>query len=219
MAFPSFIDDTRRSRGLMTIADTGKLTERGNIIFDPFSVLIAADVKIGRDNIIFPCVSLLCRELGELLIGDNNTFYSNSLVEAVSGPISIGSSNQFGEGGFTAKTNRLGARIVIGDHGRYLSGASVFGEATLGTGSQILGAITVDSCHLEAGQSHKESDPDLRGGGAERFRRRPQSHRSDRPSRSWKRRIFSGRYKAPILFPPQGQIRCAQLNWGWAYCR
>lgn len=164
MTFPSFVDDIRRSRGLMTIADIQELVERGNVIYDPFSVLIAAKAKIGTRNVIFPCVSLFIDGQGELVIGDNNTFFSNSLIEAVSGPIVVGSFNQFGEGGFTAKTNRPNARIVIGDSGRYLNGAAVFGEATLGSGSQILGAITVDSCHLEAGQSYKDADPDLRAG-------------------------------------------------------
>ncbi len=164
MTFPTFMDDVRRSRGLMTIGDIRYLVQRGNVIFDPFSILISATVKIGTGNTIFPCVSLFCNDLGELSIGDDNTFFSNSLVEAVSGPIIIGSSNQFGEGGFTAKTNRPAAGIVIGDNGRYLGGAAVFGEATLGTGSQILGAIIVDSCHLEAGHSYKDTDPDLRAG-------------------------------------------------------
>ncbi len=164
MTFPSFIDEIRRLRGLMTIGDIQDLVQRGNVIFDPFSVLISATAKIGTGNIIFPCVSLFCSDQGELSIGDNNTFFSNSLIEAVSGPIVIGSINQFGEGGFTAKTNRPGASIVVGDNGRYLNGAAVFGETILGTGSQVLGAITVDSCHLEAGQSYKDADPDLRAG-------------------------------------------------------
>lgn len=164
MAFPTFIDDIRRARGLMTIGDIQELVQRGNVVYDPFSVLITAAARIGTGNVIFPCVSLFCGDQGELSIGDNNTLFANSLVEAISGPIVIGSFNQFGEGGFMAKTNRPGASIVIGDNGRYLNGAAVFGETTLGTGSQILGAITVDSCHLEAGRSHEQADPDLRAG-------------------------------------------------------
>ena len=164
MAFPTFIDDIRRSRGMMTIGDIQELVQRGNVIFDPFSTLISARAKIGTGNVIYPSVSVLCGDQGELLIGDNNSFHSNALVEAVLGPILIGSGNQFGEGGFAAKTNRTGTRIVIGDNGRYLSGAAVFGTSILGTGSQILGAITVDSCHLEAGLSYKDANPDLRAG-------------------------------------------------------
>lgn len=164
MTVPSFVDDMRRSRGFKTIAEIEDVVRRGNLIFDPFSVLISARAKIGTGNTIFPCVSLICDGDGELSIGDNNTFFSNTLLEAVSGPIVIGSSNQFGEGGFTAKTNRAGASIIVGDNGRYLSGAAVFGETILGTGSQILGAITVDSCHLEAGQGYRDADPDQRAG-------------------------------------------------------
>lgn len=164
MTFPAFIDKLRHSRGLMTIGQIEELVDQGNVIFDPFSVLIAATVKIGTGNIFYPCVSLLCSEPGTLSIGDGNFFHSNSLIEALSGPITVGSANQFGEGGFTAKTNRPGATVVIGDHGRYLNGAAVFGATNLGTGSQILGAITVDGCVLERGGSHQESDPDRRAG-------------------------------------------------------
>jgi len=163
MDYPAFIDDIRRSRGLMTIESIGLLVERGNVIFDPFSVLISKSVSIGTGNIVFPCVSLLCGTR-ELLIGDDNMFHSNSHIEAVSGPIRIGSSNQFGEGGFTAKTNRADASITIGDHGRYLGGASVFGKTLLGSGSQILGAIAADSCRLEAGQAYQDPDSDRRAG-------------------------------------------------------
>lgn len=136
MTFPIFVDDIRRSRGLMTIGGIQGLVERGNVIFDPFSVLIAATTKIGTGNVIFPCVSLFCGDQGELSIGDNNTFFSNSLVDSVDGAIIIGSRNQFGEGGFTARTDRSGTRIVIGDNGRYLNGAAVFGTTTLGAGSR-----------------------------------------------------------------------------------
>lgn len=159
---PAFIDELRRARGLMTIDEIGALVRRGNIIFDPFSVLISNTVSIGASNVIYPCVSLLCEAMGELTIGDNNHFHTNTLVEAVAGPIRIGSDNQFGEGGFTAKTNRPESAIRIGDKGRYLGGASVFGRSELGTGSQILGPISVDHCRLEAGSSFQDSDPDRR---------------------------------------------------------
>jgi hypothetical protein len=164
MNYPAYVDDVRRSRGLLTIEELHRLVDRGNIIFDPFSVLIAATATIGAGNVLYPCVSLLCHDRGELRIGDNNVFHSNSLVEAASGPIVIGSSNQFGEGGFTAKTNRAGARLMIGDNGRYLNGAAVFGVASLGSGSQILGAITVDSCTLDGGASYMDPDHDRRAG-------------------------------------------------------
>ena len=164
MSYPAFIDDIRRSRGLMTINQIQILLEQGNIIYDPFSVLISNSTKIGTGNIIYPCVSLLCHEQANLVIGNDNTFHSNTLIEATSGPVIIGTFNQFGEGGFTAKTNRPGAKITIGDNGRYLNGASVFGTTRLASGSQILGAVTVDSCVLEEGASFQEPDAQRRAG-------------------------------------------------------
>lgn len=163
-SFPSFINNVRRQHDLMTIEEIEMLVEKGNIIYDPLSVLISTNTKIGTGNIIFPCTSIFCSNKSELSIGNKNIFHSNSFFDAVFGPITIGSNNQFGEGGFTAKTNRAGAKIIIGDNGRYLGGASIFGETILGTGSQILGAINVDSCHLEAGQSYMDADLDRRAG-------------------------------------------------------
>ncbi len=161
---PSQLDDLRRAQNLLTIAEVVGLIDAGNRIYDPYSVLISAKARIGRDNTIYPCVYLLCAEDGELSIGDGNTFHTNTLLEAVIGTVTVGSLNQFGEGGFTAKANRAGASIRIGDRGRYQNGAAVFGETYLGSGSQLLGAITVDSCTLEAGDSFTDPDPDLRAG-------------------------------------------------------
>lgn len=190
MPLPPFIDEVRRAQGLMTMDALAALVARGNIVFDPFSVLIAATARIGSGNVFFPCVSLLCREAGALEIGDNNRFCSQTLIEAVSGPIRIGSANLFGEGGFTAKTNRPGAAITIGDHGRYLNGAAVFGVSCLGSGSQILGPITVDGCTLAPGDSHEHPDPDRRAG------------------------LLKGAGTARNLTVPMGQVIAAQGSFG-----
>ena len=77
--------------------------------------------------------------------------------------IQIGSGNQFGEGGFTAKANRPGAFIGIANDGRYIGGASVFGSTHLGDGCQLIGAISADSCRLEGGGSWRHGDADMRG--------------------------------------------------------
>jgi hypothetical protein len=52
---------------------------------------------------------------------------------------------------------------VIGDEGRYLGGAAVYGETDLGSGSQLLGLITVENCRLAPGASFRDPDPDRRG--------------------------------------------------------
>ncbi|MDR1827476.1 MAG: AraC family transcriptional regulator [Methylobacteriaceae bacterium] len=159
-----YMNYQREQHGYMTIQEICELIENGNTIYDPFSVLISRRCKIGTNNYFFPSVSVFCAEEGDITIGNANIFYTNTLITAVNGPISIGSGNQFGEGGFVAKANRPGANITIGDNGRYLGGSSVYGESILGSGSQLLGPVSADSCHLEAGGSWRDSDPHERAG-------------------------------------------------------
>lgn len=160
----NLLNESRIAQSLLTISEIMELSRLGNIIYDPFSALISRRCRLGVGNVLFPCVYLLCQEDGALTIGDNNTFYTNTLISAETSLISIGSNNQFGENGFTAKANRENANIQIGSFGRYLGGACVFGSSFLGSGSQILGAINVDSCQLEQGESYHGSDPGLRAG-------------------------------------------------------
>ena len=155
------IDETRRTHGLLTIEETLALTALGNVVFDPFSTLIARTAEIGRDNILHPNVQLL--GTAPLHIGDGNTLHAGTRIEAASGPIRIGDHNEIGDGGFSARTLAPGASITIGDDGRYQLNCAVTGMCHLGSGSQIFGPITVDSCNLGAGGSHRESDPDRRG--------------------------------------------------------
>ncbi len=158
------LNESRIAQNLLTISEIMELSRRGNTIYDPFSALISRQCRLGIGNVLFPCVYLLCHEEGELTVGDNNTFYTNTLISAETSLISIGSNNQFGENGFTAKANRKDAAIQIGNFGRYLGGACVFGSSFLESGSQILGAIIVDNCRLEQGDSYQGSDPSLRAG-------------------------------------------------------
>jgi hypothetical protein len=135
------LDRIRAGRGFLSIAETLALADSGNVVLDPFSLLVSRGVRIGSDNVFYPGVTLIC-ETG--------------------GTIVIGSHNQFGEGGFTARAEG-GASIGIGDGGRYMLGASVTGPAQLGSGSQILGAIAVQDCVLGAGGTFRDPDPDARG--------------------------------------------------------
>ena len=158
----SMLDTYRREQGFKEMDEIIALAEH-NSIPDPFSVLISKTSKIGGGNTFYPCVTLKAVGAAILTVGDGNKFFSGVSISAETGPITIGSFNEFGEGGFTAKTNRPGACISFGDHGRYQGGAAVFGESVLGSGSQLLGAVTVDSCTLGAGKSFKDGDPDSRG--------------------------------------------------------
>ncbi len=181
MQIADYMDNLRREKGLLTIAEVVALSQRGNVIFDPYSALISRLARIGKDNVFYPGVSLFCSEAGSLVLGDCNILHASTLIEASLGGVSIGAGNQFGEGGFTLRANRPGAIVTIGDEGRYMNGASVFGETFLGSGSQILGAIAVDNCRLEGGGSYRSLDPDARAGllkgfGAARGLVVPQGH-------------------------------------------
>lgn len=158
------IDQQRVQNNYLSISETMKLVESGNKIFDPFSTLISVFATIGMSNIFYPNSILGCDEKGELRIGNGNTFYPQSLLESSSGSIFIEDNNQFGEGGFTAKADRPGSIITIGSGGRYTSGTQLFGNNSLGSGSQIHGLITVINCTLAKGKPFTHEDPDLRAG-------------------------------------------------------
>ena len=164
MSLDGYLDRVRREKGLLSIGEVAAISQSGNVIYDPWSVLISTRAIIGRGNTFFPGVYIFCIGAGTVEIGNDNCFHSNTLIEASTGAVRIGARNQFGEGGFTARANRRGASISIGDDGRYMNGAAVFGDTVLGSGSQLLGSITVDSCKLEAGGSYRERDPNRRAG-------------------------------------------------------
>ena len=157
------IDAARLACGFLPLSQMMEVLD-GNHVLDPFSTLVSEGVSAGRNNIFYPGVTLKASSGAKIQLGDDNIVHSGSHFEASNGNILIGSKNQFGEGGFTAKANRPGAEIRIGSHGRFLNNPALFGRCMLGDGCQILGNITVDSCKLSDGGSFQEDDPDMRGG-------------------------------------------------------
>jgi serine acetyltransferase len=137
--------------------------EATNTIYSPSSVLISENVSVGKNNIFYPNVVIECHDEGMVTIGDNNTFYPGTYILCANGKVVIGSNNEFGPSGLTIKANLSDAVITIGNEGRYSDGASIMGRSTLGSGSQILGNITVQNCSLGEGTSFTHPDPDLRG--------------------------------------------------------
>lgn len=157
------IDAQRKENGFRTLAETMELTARGNTVLDPFSTLISVHAKVGTDNTFYPNSVMRSDEAEAITIGNGNTFYAQTYLEASGGTITIGSNNQFGpEGGVTIKANSPNSIIEIGDFGRYLGGVTILGKSTLGNGAQILGSITFQNASLEAGGSFTEQNPDLR---------------------------------------------------------
>ncbi len=160
----SKIDQQRAAQGFRGVSDLLNLVDQGNTILDPFSVLISISVILGENNLFFPNVIVQAKDGGELSVGDGNVFYPNTLILAEKGKVSIGNENQFGDGGCSIKANMPDAEIHIGDHGRYINGAQIIGKTTLGSGSQVIGPVTVQNCTLEEGGDYRSSDADLRAG-------------------------------------------------------
>lgn len=178
---PSQIDAARRAMGFLTVGEVVERVASRNIVLDPYSLLIGADVRIGSDNIFHATVEISASGGGGIAIGDANHFLPGSLLQAHGGGIRIGSANRFGEGGLVLDADRAGEMIAIGDHGRYRYGAVIRGCASLGSGSQVLGPVIVEDCELGAGGGFTEPDPDRRGGvlkgaGPARHLRVPQGH-------------------------------------------
>lgn len=157
------VDEQRRKNGFLTIEGVLAITSRQNVVYDPFSVLISEAVVLGCGNIIYPGVIMQVVNQGGLVIGNNNTFYPQTLVVADKGKIQIGDNNQFGDGGASIKANRADAIIEVGSFGRYVNGPEILGQTSLGSGSQVLGRITVQSCRLASGEPWSHSEPDKRG--------------------------------------------------------
>ncbi|WP_324019689.1 hypothetical protein GC090_10560 [Pantoea sp. JZ29] len=164
MMLHHIFDKMRSDHGFLTISQIALLCEKGNMIFDPLSVLISVHAEIGTGNVFYSGVTLITVLGYGLTVGNHNFFHSNTFIEATAGSVHIGSENQFGEGGCTLKANRKGARIEVGNKGRYLGGVSVSGQTQPEDGSQILGPINVDNCCLKNGRSWQEPVADERAG-------------------------------------------------------
>lgn len=135
----SYFDQQRTDKNFLTTVELIETIGERNRILDD-SVLIGKNV----------------------IVGVKNTFYPGTYILSSAGEIMIGDYNEFGPAGVTVKSNIPNAAISIGGHGRYCDGVSIMGKTALGTGSQILGNITVQSCTLAGGGTFQEPDPDKR---------------------------------------------------------
>lgn len=155
----------RTRKNYLSIEETIELTQKGNTILDPFSVLISKNVIIGKNNIFYPNVIIEINDIVSCItLGNNNIFYPQTFLLAENGGhIEVENDNRF-EGGVSIKANIADSLITIGNLGRYLNGVQMIGQCNFGSGSQVIGNITVQNCVLEEGESYLCGNPDLRGG-------------------------------------------------------
>ena len=157
------IDRSRKRAGFLSLDELVALEDGGNVIFDPFSTLISRRAVIGKHNVFHPNTRADCHGSATLHIGSGNMFHSNTVIEAAANAITIGDGNLIGEGAVCMKANSPGAAIEIGDNGRYCGIVNLYGKIALGSGSQVLGNITVFDCSLAAGQPYSHPIADERG--------------------------------------------------------
>lgn len=156
-----YIDRIRRDNDFLTPHELVAGVGAQNTIFDPNSVLISEGVRIGVGNIFYPNVTIEQQGDGRIVLSDNNVLHSGTYFLCAVGVVRVGDGNTFGPSGVIMQSNAPGSSIIIGDEGRY-NRAEIMGRTTLGSGSQVLGLITVQDCILAAGGNFKESDPDQR---------------------------------------------------------
>ncbi len=157
------LDLLRRNAGFLDFRAMLELYARGISVFDPFSTLISVRVVLGRNNVFYPQTIIEVGPGGLMEIGEGNVFWPGTILRASGGRISIGEGCEFGPGGAILAAGP-GETIEIGDRCRLNSGAAVQGRNSIGTGAQVLGALSLRNCVLEAGEDHRFPDPDLRGG-------------------------------------------------------
>ena len=154
------MDAVRLKAGYLAIEGI-LLLSRTNVIFDPFSVLISKDVRIGENNTIYPTVRIDSGTDGTIEIGNGNVFFSDSVITAVSGTISIGMGNELGENGICIHAES--GAIRISDRTRLKNGPNILDGTDIGAGCQVLGDIKVHNTVLEDGEDYRAIDPNDRG--------------------------------------------------------
>src|SRR3546814_19886521 len=101
------IDRTRERHGFLTLAEMLALADSGNVIFDPFSTLIARGAVIGRNNVFHPNTRFDFRADAALRIGPGNAFHCTHVVAAATRAIGTGDGNPFAEGPDCMTANEL----------------------------------------------------------------------------------------------------------------
>lgn len=161
----NYFDKYRIQHNYYTLNEINEYIAPNNIVFDPFSLLISKNVRIGKNNVFYSGVIIESDKNSLLEIGNNNTFLNNVILMARNGgTIKIGNNNYYDSGPISIKSNFKDSKIIFCDNGRYDGKINIYGICYFGNGAQILGNITVYNCRLESGKSFLDNNPDERAG-------------------------------------------------------
>lgn len=135
-------DAARRQLGFLSRAETAALARFGVVLPDPGSVLVCADAGLEEGVVLWPNVILQVSTGGRMAVGRGTNLFPGTRIVASGGSVTIGA----------------------GDEARLLGGGSLTLSNRIGRGAQILGPIRCQNCILGDGGSHREPEPDRRGG-------------------------------------------------------
>ncbi len=164
LPFRTAADAARSRHGFLTLDETAALAERGIVVFDPASTLVARAAVLAEGVTLWPATQVRCADGGRVEIAEGAVLWTGTRLAAEGGIITVGSATSIGEeGGFTIVAE-AGRTIAIGAEARLRGGGTLEGECGIGDGGQIIGAIRARDIRLGAGGSWREPDPDRRGG-------------------------------------------------------
>lgn len=157
---------TRGCAGFLSVEAVAALANDGVLVLDPFSTLVSPGVILAAGVTLWPGTIVQAAGGGEVAVGNGTQLFSGTRIVAAAGSrVTIGADSEIGEeGGFTIKAGLPGGLIEVGSHARLLGGGSLALDNHIGDGAQVLGPIRMQNCRLQAGGSHRDPDPDRRGG-------------------------------------------------------
>lgn len=155
----------RERAGFLSVEAVAALADEGVLVLDPFSTLVSPGVALAAGVTLWPGTIVQATEGGEVTVGSGARLFPGTRIVAIGGRVTVGSETEIGEeGGFTIKADHPGCVIEIGNDARLLGGGSLALGNSIGDGAQVLGPIRMQNCRLQAGGSHRDPDPDQRGG-------------------------------------------------------
>ncbi|MBP2299809.1 hypothetical protein [Azospirillum picis] len=159
------VDRLRGRAGFLPVDAVAGLADDGVLVLDPFSTLVSPGVALAAGVTLWPGTILQATGDGRIAIGAETQLFPGTRIVAAGGRVSVGTMAEIGEeGGFTIKADQPGNLVEIGSGARLLGGGSLTLCNSIGDGAQVLGPIRMQNCRLQAGGSHREPDPDRRGG-------------------------------------------------------
>ncbi|SMH39748.1 hypothetical protein [Azospirillum agricola] len=155
----------RERAGFLSVEAVAALADGGVLVLDPFSTLVSPGVALAAGVTLWPGTTVQATEGGAVSVGGGTRLFPGTRIVAAGGRVGIGADTEIGEeGGFTIRADHPDHVIEIGSHARLLGGGSLALGNHIGDGAQVLGPIRMQSCRLQGGGSHREPDPDRRGG-------------------------------------------------------